>query len=334
VQEVATGLASSGGLAALGGLVPVIQLAFAMQLALMTRRGKQTDRTLVFTTMAVALTLSILNNQKQLAFLMSVTFAVHALAYRVPIRPRFAVVALALAAVAFLYIMPLIHIVRSLDVEKSQRLSVTLSILQEAHYNPAELSDIDSKVPGANDENSLARRLDYLAPYSLNTDRFTLLMPIDQTARADMREPLGIGAYLSDLRTEILPKFIIGEHPLEVLDDIIAWRYSIRENGVISRPVLGLLGTGYGTEGPLGLLVLAPLVTLIFFAVFKYTCNGSVWQNPWAVFIASYLFFFGEADITLPIAIVRTLVPLLAIAGTLVGLYSLFDKGKRRPAII
>jgi hypothetical protein len=327
--EVTNGLAESSGLSSLGSLSPIVQLAFAMQLALVQQRGSQTDRALAIGTFAVAVGLSIFNNQKLLAFWMVFTYALHALAFRIPIRPRFLASALVAGAVAFLYITPLIHIVRGLDVEKSQRLSQTFNILAEAHYNPIELQEIEAKLPGA-DENTLEHQIDYLAPYNYNTDRFTLMMPIDQMARADLRAPLGIGAFATEMRDEMLPKYIIGEHHLEALADQVAWQYSIRSPNVISRPALGLLGTGFGVAGGWGVLVLAPLSTMIFFAVIKLVCNGSVWQNPWAVFMASQIFFDGEADLTLVPGLCRSLLPLLAIAALVVAADRAFSKGQKR----
>ncbi len=325
-QEVALNLASNSGIAALGALNPIIQLSLAMQLSLVARRGRQSDVALVIVTFAVAFALSILNNQKQLAFLVIVTGAVHIVAYRIRIKPQFLISGLLFLVVAFLYIAPLIQIVRSMNVEKSARVGVTLDLLQEANFNPIELLEIQSKLPSAIDNSSLAKRLDYLAPNFLNTDRFTQIMPIDQTARASFRAPLGINDYLADLVFETLPKVIVGEHTLEVLDDKIAWRFSIREDGVISRPVLGLLGTGYGVAGAFGVLVLAPLTTLIFFAFMRLWCNGSIWNNPWAVFIASSTFFYGETDLTLLVAIFRAVMPMLVIAWTLIALHRVFKK--------
>lgn len=328
-QEVATGLASSGGIAALSALNSLIQLAFAMQLALLSRRGSQADRVLAIATFGIVMILSMLNNQKQLAFMMIVTYAIYVIAFRVRLSPRFLALGATAAVIAFLYMTPVIHIVRGLQVEKSQRISMTLKILAEAHYNPAKLLEIESKLPGAGDV-SYTDLVDYLAPSSLNTDRFTQLMPIDQMARADFREPLGLGFYLDEMIHETLPKYIVGEHRLEALSDYIAWHYSIREDGVISRPALGLLGTGFGVSGPLGLLLLAPFLTLVFFALVKITCNGSISENPWAVFIASFIFFNGEADITIMGSIFRSFLPVIISASALVAVYTIFNKDQNK----
>ncbi|WP_428332397.1 hypothetical protein [Novosphingobium sp.] len=329
VQEVANGLAKASSLTTLGSLVPIIQLALAMQLSLLTRRGAQIDRTLVFLTLGVGLALSVLNNQKALGFMLGATCAVHMVAYRVRVRPRILVIGIAGAMVMFLYITPLIHIVRGMDLAKSDRIAQTFQILQEAHFNPLELSEIEAKMPGAIDENALATRLDYLAPYNLNTDRFTQLMPIDQTARATLTEPIGLDAYFTELASEILPKFLIKERSLDALPDQIAWRFGIRETNVISRPTLGLLGTSFGVAGPWGILVIAPLIMLGYFVLIKRVCNGSIWQNPWAVFIASTGFFFGEQDLTLPAWIARTFLPLLLIAALIVAYDRLFNRTQR-----
>ena len=327
-QEVANGMAAASSLTTLGSLMPIVQLALAMQLSLMTRRNSQIDRALVIITIGTGLGISILNNQKQMAFMLAVTYAVHMIAYRIRVRPRTIVFGVAGIIVLFLYVAPLIHIIRGMDVAKSDRFAQTFSILQEAHFNPLELSEIESKLPGSNDPNGLSSRLNYLAPYDFNTDRFTLLLPIDQTARASLTEPLGFDMYATELIAEILPKFVIGEHSIEVLDDQIAWRYGIRESNVVARPVLGLLGTGYGVAGPWGVLVIAPLIMLGCFALVKKVCNGSIWQNPWAVFIASSIFFYGEQDITLPMLIVRTFLPLILIAAVFIAYDQLFSRAQ------
>ncbi|WP_156427390.1 hypothetical protein [Novosphingobium sp. Fuku2-ISO-50] len=325
-QEIANGLAESNGLASLGAFSPLIQLALAMQLALLKQRNSFSDRVLIIVTLTITLVLTVLNNQKALAFLMSMTGVVFIIAYRIRIQPRFIVMAITAAAIAFLYVIPLVHIVRGLNVDKSERLAETVKILDEANFNPIELQEIEGKLPGADASSSLAKQMDYLYPYLLGTDRFTQLMPIDQTARADGRAPLGVNEYLANTAENILPKNIVGEHKLFALDDEIAWRYSIREDNTVSRPALGMLGTGYGVAGQWGLLLLAPFVTFISFALVKLVCNGSIWQNPWAIFIASYIFFDGEADVTLITSLARGFIPLAIIAWGFAMLHKVMRK--------
>jgi hypothetical protein len=333
VQDVANGQAASGGFAALGALEPIIQLAFAMQLSLLTRRGTQTDRALVFATITIAVAISIFNNQKVLAMTMGMTYVLHAIAYRIRIRPRLIALGLLGGAIAFLYLSPLIHIVRGLEIDKSQRISETIRILEEANFNPFELMEIDKKLQGSQAENTFEAQIDYLSPYNLSTDRFTMLMPIDQMARAGLRAPLGFMDFLLEIRDETLPKQIIGEHRLEVLGDMIAWRYTIRGNGIIARPTLGVLGTGFGVAGVWGLMVLAPLISLIFFATIKLISNGSIWHSPWAVFIASYVVFDGEVDLTIVVLLLRGLLPLLIVAALVIVYDRAFDKNIPKQAI-
>ncbi|WP_420384260.1 hypothetical protein [Novosphingobium sp.] len=325
-QEVANGLATASSLTTLGSLLPIVQLALAMQLSLQARRGSQIDRVLIIITIGTGVALSILNNQKLLGFMLAVTYGVHMIAYRVRVRPRVIALGTAAVMVLFLYVTPLIHIIRAMDLVKSERIAQTFHILQEAHFSPIELSEIEAKLPGADDPSSLATRLNYLAPNDFNTDRFTMLIPIDLTARASLTEPLGLGAYFKEIVLEVLPKFITGEHSLDVLVDQIAWRYGIRENNVVARPALGMLGTGYGVAGAWGVLVIAPLIMLAFFALVKRVCNGSIWENPWAVYIASSIFFFGEQDITLPVLIVRSFLPIILIAAILIVYDQLFSR--------
>jgi len=320
VQEVANGLATSGGLAALGNMQPLLQLALAMQLSLMTRRGNPGDKALVVTTLVLALGLTILNNQKVLTFLVAITCVMHIMAYKIRINARLMTLSVVGLAVAFFYISPVIHIVRGLGVEKSDRIFATITILGEAHFNPFELQEIESKMEGAGSVDTYARDLDYLRPNLIGTDRFTLLMPIDQIDRSDMREPLGVRNFIAFVTAEALPKSLVGQHALESFGDRVAWQFSVRGNGIISRPALGVLGMGYGVAGTIGVLVVAPIIVLILFLSIKLSCNGSIWQNPWAVFISSQYFFYGESDMEVVMVLLRVTAPILMVAYLLIFL--------------
>ena len=257
-----------------------------------------------------------------------VTFILHALAYRIRIDPRLVVLGALGAALAFFYVAPLIHIVRGMELAKSDRVGATLKILAEAHYNPFELQIIEKQLTSGHGEDTTETLFGYLAPNDYGTERFTLLMPIDQMARASMRAPLGFGAFVAKLREETLLKAIVGDHLLETLGDQIAWRYSIRSANVIGRPALGVFGTGYGVAGGWGLLLLAPFATLCTFAAMKLVCNGSIWQNPWAIFIAASQFFDGEIDITIIGILFRSFIPLIVIAASVIFVDQLLNKSQ------
>jgi len=250
-------------------------------------------------------------------FLLGITYAVHLVAYKIRLRPRVIILVLCGGALLFFYIVPLVQITRAINLKKSEIFGETFRILSEAHFNPAELQDLQAKLTSTGTI-GLAEEFDYLAPDNLGTDRFTLLMPIDLIARNDSREPVGTAVYLRGAVKEVLPKAVVGPHDLQNISDEVAWRYSIREIIYIAKPALGLLGAGLGIAGPIGLLLYAPLAAFALFAMNKIFCNGSIWQNPWAIFIASLTFFDGETDFSIFTGIIHTFLPMFFVTYMLI----------------
>ena len=303
----------------LAAYIPLAQLALAMTLSLSFTQKDRMMRTIAIVILAVALVSSLLTNHKTTMFVIGITVPLHLLAYKIRVNVRVILGMLLGIIVTFFYATPIIHIIRTEQIDKSQYITQIVKILNETEFNPFAIQKLQDKLNSTRSLD-LASEIDYLAPFDLTTDRFTLLMPIDQIARHDNRAPIGSGTYFRKEIKELLPRAIIGEHDLQNISDEVAWRYSIRENGVIARPALGVLGTGLGIAGPLGLLLFGPLVAMMMFVVNKLVCNGSIWQNPWAVFIASYSFFRGEADFGEPTEILRGFLPMLAIAYFLIFL--------------
>ncbi|WP_018075554.1 hypothetical protein [Novosphingobium nitrogenifigens] len=317
VSATASDLSSGAGDSGFGGLgnfVPIIQLAFAMQLSLVLRRGARKDWFWISTATAVLFVLAIVNNQKATFLIVVATILINGIAYRVKVRPRVIAAVVVVAAISFLYLSPAIYIVRGMQVSKLERIGLTFSVLAEADFNPIRLYELQDKITNPGGAHSHAADVDYLSPHDYHTDRFTLLMPVDNMAREGTRKPIGVGTYLSLLIKTILPSAIIGQHSDTSLGELIAWRFGITQTGNHARLVLGILGTAYGTGGPFGLLILAPLFCLILFAILKLSCNGSIWQNPWAIFVASRVFFYGEADISTLAEVIRGFLPIVLFA--------------------
>ena len=298
----------------LSSLIPLVQLSLAMQLALITQYKDKPTRTLALISLTVAVFASVITNHKVFMFLLAVTLFIHIIAFRIRLRPR-VIAGFAISVILlFFYLTPLIHIERSLQIEKSAIFDEAISILVETDFNPIELQVLEQRLLSTGSENDLTAQIDYLAPYNLTTDRFTLLMPIDQIDRHDDREPLGTGELVHNVIKEVLPKAIVGQHELQNTADEIAWRFSIREQGQIARPALGLLGSGLGIEGSLGLLLYGPVIILILCSLNKLFCNGSIWQNPFGIFMASRYFFAGEMDFSSIVDTLRGFLPMMAIA--------------------
>jgi hypothetical protein len=297
----------------LGSYTPLTQLALVMQLTLATRYKNQTAKVLVLISLGASVLSAILINHKMVMFQMAFTYTIFVMANRIFIRPRVIIGVVIVAAVTFLYAVPLIQITRTMRIDKTAIVGESIKILNEVNYNPVELSARQQKL-GTEGQVDISTDVDYLAPLNLGTDRFTLLMPIDQVDRAGGREPIGTRPYLDMTIKELLPKVIVGEHDRENLADEIAWRYSIRNQGDVARPALGLLGTGLGTEGPIGLFVYAPLIALGLFVLNKFICNGGLRDNPFGIFLGTYMIFLGESDLTVISIILRGLLPMIFAA--------------------
>ena len=314
-------LASNGGFetsgfGGFGAFYPLLLLGAAMQTALIASHPGQLGhkaRLGLMTIVIVALTLA--DNTKRTLFDFVMVVGVTFLAFGVRPRLRWIVPPAAAALIAIVYVVPAIHIVRMQpDVRSISRIAATFEVIRNAGFDPVELSQrADAIAAGYH----LTYRDSYVYPLTWNTERFTMIQPIDQVARKlEERGTMGGADLWRDAAETLLPSFLLTK-TLATAPDRIAWHYGFRAHGSIARPVVGLIASSLAAFGLAGVLLL-PGLTVAFTFIMLDGIGGRMVSNCWASFVFASTTFLAEREVSTMLSFFcRGYLFLLIVAGAL-----------------
>jgi hypothetical protein len=303
----------AGGFGGFGAFYPLLPLGAAMQAALVARRqSRPWWHALVLAAMAlVILALTLADNTKRTLFdFLFVGLAFVALGGGR--RWTWIVPGAIGAGVALLLIAPAIQIVRTqADVRGIARIGATWQVLRDHGFDPARLAGAGERIATGYQR---AWRDSYVYPLTWNTERFTMIQPIDQVARAiGERGAMGGTDLWRDPAETLLPGFLIRK-TFVTAPDRIAWHFGFRANGSIARPVVGLVASSLAAFGLAGVLLLPALVVAFTFVMLDLV-GGRIAGNVWAVFLLATTAFLAEREVSTTLSFFCRSFPFILLTG-------------------
>ena len=321
---------AGGGFGGFGLFYPLLVLGAALQTALVARRPRRLRHKAVLGAMAaVILALTFADNTKRTLFDFLFVVAATFLAFRVPLRWRWIAPPAIAGVLALAYVVPAIQIVRTLpDSRGVDRIAITLGVIAEHDYDPAALAARADRIATGY---HLTYRDSYVYPLTWNTERFTLIQPIDLIARKlDERGTIGGDDLWRDPAEALLPGFLMTKS-LATAPDRIAWHYGFRTNGSIARPVVGLIASSLAAFGLLGVLLLPGLTAAFTFVVLD-AFGGRLLNNAWAAFLLATTAFLAEREVSTTLSYFCRTFPFVLLVGSVLLLLG-HRRVRRRPSV-
>lgn len=309
----ANGGFTDGGFGGFGTFYPLLILGAALQTALIALRPRALRHKIVLAAMAAAiLALTLADNTKRTLFDFLFVTSATLLAFGVRPRMRWIIGPVIAAGLAIAYVVPAIQIVRTYpDTRGIDRIATTIAVIADNGYDPAALAArADEIATGYH----LTYRDSYVYPLTWNTERFTMIQPIDLVARKIAeRGTMGGNDLWRDPAEALLPGFLITK-TLANAPDRIAWFYGFRANGSIARPVVGLIASALAAFGLAGVLLLPGLVVAPTFIVLD-AVGGRLVNNAWAAYLLAATAFLAEREVSTTLSFYCRNLPFLLLTG-------------------
>lgn len=285
-----------GGFGGFGTFYPLLPLGAALQAALVARHPHHHRHRIVLAAMALmVLSLTLADNTKKTLFDFLLVIGLVFLVDGARLRWRWAIPAIASATVTLALVMPAVQIVRTMaDVRSTARIGATWQVMRGAGFDPASLmAQADRLATG----HQLVWRDSYIFPLAWNTERFTMIQPIDLVARGLEDHGTMGGADLWRDPAETLLPGVLMEKTLANAPDRIAWHFGFRANGSIARPVVGLIASSLAAFGLAGVLLLPMAVTALSFVALNLL-GGRLAGNVWGAFLLTATAFLAEKEVS------------------------------------
>ncbi|KKI20479.1 hypothetical protein [Sphingomonas sp. Ag1] len=318
---------TAGGFGGFGTFYPLLMLGAAMQAALVIRRPDQRRHGLVLAAMAATiLALTLADNTKRTLFDFLFVVALAFVALNGRVRWRWVGPGSVAAACIFALLLPAIQIVRTdPDVRGTARIAATWDVLRANGFSASRLSAAQARVATGY---RFAWIDSYVHPLTWNSERFTMIQPIDQVARGLAEHgTMGSADLWRDPAEALLPGFLIRKS-LVTAPDRIAWHYGFRAKGSIARPVVGLIASSLAAFGLAGVLLLPGAIAAISFTLLDLV-GGRLSGNVWAVFLLAATAFLAEREASTMLAFFCRSFPFILIVG---GALLLVARRPRRAA--
>ena len=211
-------------------------------------------------------------------------------------------------------VMPAIQIVRTMaDLRSTARVTATWQVIRNAGFDPIRLAAEADRIAVGH---QLAWRESYIFPMTWNTERFTMIQPVDLVARGlDEHGTMGAADLWRDPLETLLPGFLL-EKSLANAPDRIAWHYGFRASGSIARPVVGLIASSLAAFGLVGVLLLPMLITALTFVVLDLL-GGRLKANVWGAFLLSATTFLAEKEVSTTLSFFCRSFPFLLLLAAL-----------------
>lgn len=285
-----------GGFGGFGTFYPLLPLGIALQAAMVVRQpviGRH--KAVLAVMMLVVLALTLADNTKRTLFDCLLVTALVFVVHGARLRLRWIIPAGVSAAVLLALVMPAVQIVRTMaDVRSTARIGATWAVLREHGFHPVRLAASANQLATGHQR---VWRDSYIFPLAWNTERFTMIQPIDLVARGlDEFGTIGGADLWRDPAETLLPGFLLTK-TLANAPDRIAWHYGFRENGSIARPVVGLIASSLAAFGVAGVMLLPMLAAGLAFAALDWL-GGRLRGNVWAAFILAATSFLAEKEVS------------------------------------
>ncbi|OWK29105.1 hypothetical protein [Sphingomonas mucosissima] len=303
-----------GGFGGFGTFYPLLPLGTAMQAALVAGHPRERRHRLVLgIMMLIVLALTLADNTKRTLFDCLFVIALVFLVHGARVRLRWVIPAVVSAAFLLALVMPAVQIVRTMaDVRSTARIGATWQVMRDAGFDPVRLTAEADRIATGH---QLAWRDSYIFPLAWNTERFTMIQPIDLVARGlDEYGTMGGADLWRDPAETLLPGFLI-DKTLANAPDRIAWHYGFRTNGSIARPVVGLIASSLAAFGLAGVLLLPMLATSLSFLALDLL-GGRLAGNVWGAFLLSATTFLAEKEVSTTLSFFCRSFPFLLLVAT------------------
>ncbi|WP_148087164.1 hypothetical protein [Pseudogemmobacter humi] len=275
----------------------ILSLACVILLRLYSlRRTSPYGATIIIVMVAIAI-LSVITNTKKNILDFALLGVVSVYAFDIKVKPRVLTLFGLLMATVILFISPAIHLMRTgfRDMTVMERITGMYTLIEQHGFSPAALSVAEGAFM-KNFTYSYNEYGSYIYPDAQNIDRFSLILPIDQVARGlDSMGTMGVSPFFEEIGESVMPSVLIDKDP-ETGPDLIAWKYSIRANTSIARPVIGFTASSLAAQGLLGVICLPWLLLLPFF-VFSNYFFGNIKGRVFGVFVVAIAFQMVEKEI-------------------------------------
>jgi len=320
------GVSTAEGFGGFGAFYFLLIMAFTAQCALaVIEKGR--GRNLIFAVVMFAFifALSLMGNQKKYILDAGLIVALTVLAYNVKVRPQYIVFGVIFIVFTQFIVSPLIHIARSESSLKtiSERVDLTVKILEQNNYDFAKINQINDRVTQSL-TGTYRSSGSYVYPSTLNLDRFTLVLPVDQVVRVGEGGRTGWSVFVRSTLERILPGAFIEKHAGSLTDEV-AWTYGFRQAGVVARPVTGLTATSWAIGGVAGLIAIGITAPLLLFWVLGII-GGPITRNPWTIAMLVVSSLAPEQDSS---GILGSILRDLPIALSTIAVLMLLTRGLR-----
>lgn len=313
----------AGGFGGFGTFTPLLLLGIAMQAARVVQQPRRRRHQMMLAGMTlIVLALAMADNTKKTLFdcllAIGLVFVVHGARLRL----RWIVPAAVTTALLLAMVIPAVQIVRTIaDVRSTARIAATWQVMRDADFDSLRLSAEADRIAVGH---QLVWQDSYIFPLAWNTERFTMIQPIDLVARGlEEHGTMGGADLWRDPAETLLPGFLI-EKTLANAPDRIAWHYGFRASGSIARPVVGLIASSLAAFGLAGVLLLPMLVTTLSFVALDLL-GGRLNGNVWGVFVLTATTFLAEKEISTTLSFFCRSFPFLLMVAAML----LFGSARR-----
>ena len=172
-----------------------------------------------------------------------------------------------------------------------ERAALTWDLLVQNDFDYGKISERSSDA-ATSFRYSYRQNMSYYYPATANVDRYSLIFPLDQVVRHDPQR-ISVEAVASSF-TRWLPRGLVKKTNVS-LGDEVAWRYHVRANGSIARPVMGVPATSFAFAGLFGVALLPGLGYFFIFSAAQ-VLGGRLRNSPLAIGLSAVLLILVEWD--------------------------------------
>lgn len=304
---------TTNGFGGFGSFYFLINLAFAAQVGLIYLGRWKNEATVRASIMFVLiLGLSLVENVKKDVLDAVLILVMSMFAFRAAPKPGPTLIACVFVVFFMFILSPLIHITRANSTVGSldERIGITEKILLQNNFDIGKINALNDTVFRSYSDNYRSSG-SYVYPYTINIDRFALVLPADQVAREKSSSRVSLLEVGHLIAQQALPSILIKKSP-GVLADLVSWRYGFRPYLTVGRPVVGLAASTYAIGGFLGIFAIGIPVMLAFFWATS-ALAGDLTASPWAVGIAVFLSVLAEKEVDAIVVLVVRDIPILLV---------------------
>lgn len=324
------GVALSDGFGGFGTFGFLYTWSAACFVALLGRYPKSNVYKMALVAVAAgAVFIALVTNTKKPIIDVGIVFLLGFLFLNLRVRPSTVAIACIGSWLFLFFIVPAIQIARPnvAGLSFADKMAEYWVTLESHQFDPVLLGEKAEAVHSG--YGSFSSSGSYVFPESINIDRFTLILPIDQVVRSlDRVQPLGLEVVTKTV-VDALPGFLVQKDGTTTAD-LIAWRYGFRSTGSIARPVVGLTASSLAGFGAGGAFVL-PFIGFMVIGMCLTSVSGRLNGSAWGVALTVSSLHLCEKEIG-PIFqyAIREFPIFLATAGLLWLVYGFFggDQGR------